>query len=106
MSIGTIRNIEFVAPRAVSAGELVMDPNTGAWGYARTNYAGGQPGVFTAGSGFVIEVPGAVGAGAPLYCRNGLVVAEPGAPGEPPCAEVISVLERNAQATSALVRLM
>lgn len=63
-----IQTIQFVCPRAVSAGELVMDPNTGRWGYAKTHYAGGQMGTFSAGAGYVVSVPGTVSEGSPLYC--------------------------------------
>ena len=101
-----IQTIQFVCPRTVSAGELVMDPNTGAWGYARSHYVGGQTGTFSAGGGYVVTVPGAVSDGAPLYCRNGILGTTPAGPGEAPCAEVTSVMERTGAETTVMIRLM
>lgn len=100
-----IQNIEFVCPRAVSAGELVMDPNTGRWGYARSHYAGGQMGTFSAGAGYVVSVPGTVSEGSPLYCGGGVLRAAPSLPGETPCAEVFSVMERTATEATVMIRL-
>ena len=101
-----IQTIQFVCPRAVSAGELVMDPNTGAWGYARSHYVGGQVGTFSAGGGYVVTVPGSVAEGASLYCRSGLLGATPTSPGETPCAEVTSIMERGPLETTVMIRLM
>lgn len=100
-----ITTIQFVCPRTVSAGELVMDPNTGAWGYAKTHYAGGQIGTFSAGSGYVVTVPGNVSAGADLWCENGVIASAPSAPDETPCASVVSVMSQADGETTALVRL-
>lgn len=100
-----ITTMDFICPRAVSAGELVMDPNTGSWGYAKTHYAGGQIGTFSAGSGYVVTVPGIVSAGSDLWCRNGVITSTPSAPGETPCASVISVMSSVDMETTALVRL-
>ncbi len=100
-----ITTIQFVCPRSVSAGELVMDPNSGSWGYAKTHYEGGKLGTFSAGSGYVVTVSGSVSDGADLWCRNGLMHAAPSAPDETPCASVISVMSQADGQTTALVRL-
>ena len=101
-----IQTIQFVCPRAVSAGELIMDPNTGRWGYARSHYVGGQTGTFSAGGGYVVTVPGSVSEGSVLYCRSGLLGATPTSPGETPCAEVMSVMERTGTDTTVMIRLL
>lgn len=100
-----ITQIEFVAPRSVSCGELVMDPNTGRWGFASRHYDGGQTGTFSAGSGYVVSVSGAVPEGADLFCRNGIIMSQASNASDTPCASVVSVLGRGAAETSVLVRL-
>lgn len=101
-----IQTISFVCPRSVSAGELVMDPNTGRWGYARSHYVGGQTGTFSAGGGYVVIVPGSVSEGSALYCRSGLLGTTASTPGETPCAEVLSVMERTGTDSTVMIRLL
>lgn len=100
-----MNNIQFTCPRAVSAGELVMDPSTGRWGFARQNYNGGDQGTFATGSGFVMDVAGTVQPGSLIYCRNGAASAAPTVPDQQPCARVDSVMGVTDGRTSALVTL-
>lgn len=100
-----MNNLEFTCPRAVSAGELVMDPNTGRWGYARQAYKGGDLGTFSTGSGYVMTVSGPAQPGCALYCKNGLITTTPGVSGQSPCATVIQVIERIEDQTTVLVSL-
>lgn len=103
--MSNITTIEFVAPRAVSAGELVMDPNTGRFGFASAHYEGGQMGRFSAGSGYVVTVSGSPQPGSELWCRNGVMATSPAAVGDLPCAVVLSVISQDAAATTALISI-
>lgn len=98
-------NLNFTCPRAVSAGELVMDPNTGSWGYARQNYNGGDMGTFSTGSGFVMTVNGSAAVGCDLFIRNGIITAAAAMTGHSPCAKVLSVIEKTDTQTTVLVSL-
>lgn len=100
-----MKNLEFQCPQAVSAGELVMNPTTGNWGYARQNYNGGDMGTFSTGSGFVMTVNGNAQPGCDLFIRNGIITAAAAMTGQSPCATVLSVIEKTDTQTTVLVAL-
>lgn len=104
--MSNITTIEFISPRSVSAGELVMDPNTGRFGFARRHYDGGQLGEFSAGSGYLMTVQGTVMPGADLWCRGGVLGGSPLSAGDLPCARVVNVMSVQNGETTVVIEIL
>lgn len=98
-----VSEIEFICPGSVSAGDLVMDPDTGSWGFAKKAYSGGDRGVFSTGGGYLIEISGKINQGGYLYLNNGVISP---IPNNKPCCFVSMVLSENEDIKTVMITLL
>lgn len=101
-----IRTATLIAPRPLMAGDLVIDPQTGTAGFAKSATAAGAVAEISTGQGFVLTVADAAGAaapGVPVYLVNGVPCFARGRPDDPQCAEVVALMGRDAEAGTARV---